>query len=108
MTDMNERPRCVAERLAGRRTWGRLERAARACMPVGGSRCCLFWIAGELLVALVGLLVVSYFFAVRTDPLERLAMGVLAATCLGAGLFSWWNWRGAVRASSETTWSIWS
>jgi hypothetical protein len=63
----------------------------------------IIWIAGELLVAVAGLLVVGYFFVVRRDPVERLAMGVLAMTCLSAGLFSWWNWRGAVRASSETT-----
>ena len=102
MTDVND------DLTAGRNAWQTVEPEAdpTPMLVVFARRrrpLLIIWIAGEFLVALVGLFVVSYFFAVRTDPLERLAMGVLAATCLAAGLFSWWNWRGAVRASAETT-----
>jgi hypothetical protein len=61
------------------------------------------WIIGELTVALAGLLIVGYVFIARADPVERVAMGGLALMCGLAAVFSWWNWRGAVRASAETT-----
>jgi hypothetical protein len=61
------------------------------------------WIVGEVAIALAGLLIVGYVFIARADPIERVAMGGLALMCAAAAVFCWWNWRGAIRASAETT-----
>jgi hypothetical protein len=41
--------------------------------------------------------------AVVGDTLERIAMALLAMMAVAAVGFSWWNWRGAVRASGAST-----
>ena len=61
------------------------------------------WVAIEMSVGIVGLLVVAVMFVIRPDPLERLAMGALAVVCAGASVFSWWNWRGTFQAIGEST-----
>lgn len=37
------------------------------------------------------------------DPIEKLAMGLLAVITVGTVAFSVWNWRGVRRSASETT-----
>jgi hypothetical protein len=61
------------------------------------------WIATD---AIIGAGFLGFFLhriVTYSDPLERLAMGMLALITIGAVLFGWWNWRGAIRATGEST-----
>jgi hypothetical protein len=61
------------------------------------------WAVSEAVVGASALAVVSYRAVVDPDPLEKLAMSLLAAIAIGALAFSWWSWRGIFRASGEST-----
>ena len=54
-------------------------------------------------IAVVGALVLAYLCATLRDVVERTVMGTLAVACVGTLAFGLWNWRGAFRATSETT-----
>jgi hypothetical protein len=61
------------------------------------------WVAGEWVVAAVALPVVGYVAWTTHEPVERLAMILLAIITVGTVAVSWWNWRGMVRVSASTT-----
>lgn len=61
------------------------------------------WIIGEWVVGLVGLIAVSYLALTMRDPIERTAMAMLAAICVGALAFGWVNWRGAFDGVGAST-----
>ncbi len=61
------------------------------------------WVVGGIAIGVGGLVALTYLTVTRPDPIERWAMGTLALMCAAALGFSWWNWRGALRAVSETT-----
>jgi hypothetical protein len=67
------------------------------------SRLLAVGLAGELVVALGFSVSLVYRATTHPDPLERLAMGLLALVAMSGLLASWWTWRGTLRASSETT-----
>jgi hypothetical protein len=67
------------------------------------SRLLVAWMTGELLIGSAVLSFLVHRISTQTDPIERLAMGLLATITAGAMAFGWWNWRGAVRASAQDT-----
>ncbi len=95
--------------------WARDWQAAESATPASDairqyvhhrSRLLRIWRAGEALVAAVFLPFLVHRAVTHTDPLERLAMAMLALITVGAIAFSWWNWRGATRTAGETTTSF--
>lgn len=67
------------------------------------SRLLIAWAACDLLVGSAFLVFLLHRAITDPDPIEKLAMGLLAAIAAGAMAFGWWNWRGALRASAENT-----
>jgi hypothetical protein len=67
------------------------------------SRTLVTWIVGESIVAIAGIVILTYFFLTRPDPVERIVMGTLSLACAVALVFGWWNWRGSLRAIGEST-----
>ena len=67
------------------------------------SRQLAIWIASEAVVGVIGLIVVGYLALTLRDPIERLAMALLALACAGSLVFGWLNWRGAIASVGETT-----
>lgn len=65
------------------------------------SRMLWCWLASEVIIviAVAPMLVRT---AMTGGTLDQVAMALLAAICLGALGFSWWTWRGAIRASGES------
>ena len=61
------------------------------------------WFYTEIVIGAVGLVLLLHRALTGTDPVEMLAMGALAAIAGGSLLFSLWNWRKGLRASSGTT-----
>ncbi|MGH8722274.1 MAG: hypothetical protein ACREU4_09835 [Burkholderiales bacterium] len=61
------------------------------------------WVAAEVVLCAGMLAFLLHRAATDPDPVERLAMGLLALITAGAVAFSLWNWRGAIRASTSTT-----
>lgn len=67
------------------------------------SRLLAVWVAGEVAIA-IGASVFLFYRAVSDpDPVEQLAMALLALVAPLAVGFSWWNWRGTFRVSTRTT-----
>jgi hypothetical protein len=61
------------------------------------------WVAGEIVLCAGMLAFLLHRAATDPDPVEKLAMGLLALITTGAVAFSLWNWRGSIRASTSTT-----
>ena len=61
------------------------------------------WLAGEAAVCAIALALVAGAAMRLDDPLDRLAMALLALIATGALGLSWWNWGGTIRASATTT-----
>ena len=61
------------------------------------------WFGTEIVIGAVALVLLVNRALTETDPVETLAMGALAAIAGGSLLFSLWNWRKGLRASSVTT-----
>jgi hypothetical protein len=61
------------------------------------------WAAAESGVGAVAVSVLVYLAIAQPDPLDKLAMGLLALIVAGALAFGCWNWRGTLRSSAETT-----
>ena len=61
------------------------------------------WVTSEiaLCVAVLGFLLLRTMMTL--DPIEQVAMMVLALITAGSLMFSIWNWRHSLRASSDTT-----
>lgn len=69
----------------------------------GRSRFMWKWALAEMVVGLVALPVLAYMAWTTTDALERWAMGLLAVITIAAMGVGWWNWRGSLLASANTT-----
>ena len=67
------------------------------------SRWLAFWIGGELAIGLVFTTLLLRRVVTESDPWERVAMSMLAMIAIGATGLSWWNWRGTLRTSAQTT-----
>jgi hypothetical protein len=67
------------------------------------SRWIRIWIAADTIVGVPVLAFLLHRVVTHPDVLEKVAMGMLALITIGAVAFSWWNWRGAIRATSEST-----
>lgn len=61
------------------------------------------WAAIEGVVGTAFLVFLVHRAATQPDPLEKLAMGLLAAITAATMTFGAWNWRGALRSSAEDT-----
>jgi hypothetical protein len=61
------------------------------------------WVAADSMVGAAVLGFLLHRVVTHPDVLEKVAMGMLALITIGAVAFSWWNWRGAIRATSEST-----
>jgi hypothetical protein len=61
------------------------------------------WFAGEVAIGLGFAVLLVHRAVTHTDPVEKLAMGLLALIAAGAVVASWLTWRDTLRASAETT-----
>jgi hypothetical protein len=61
------------------------------------------WVLAELSVGVVALPLLAYMSWMATDAVERWAMGLLALITMAAMCVGWWNWRGSLTASANTT-----
>ena len=61
------------------------------------------WLVAEAAVCAIALALVSGAAMRLDDPLDRLAMALLALIAVGALALSWWNWSGTIRAAATTT-----
>ena len=61
------------------------------------------WFAGEVAVGLGFAVFLVHRVVTHPDPIEKLAMGLLALIAAGAVVASWLIWRDMLRASAETT-----
>jgi hypothetical protein len=68
----------------------------------GRGRLIRMLVAGELVIVLA-LLPVMIATGARGSWFDRVAMMLLAAASVAAIGFSWWNWHGTLRATSEST-----
>ena len=69
----------------------------------GRSRFMWKWALAELLVGIVALPFLGYMAWTATDDVERWAMSLLALITVAAMGVGWWNWRGSLLASANTT-----
>lgn len=69
----------------------------------GRSRFMWKWALAELSVGVVALPLLAYMAWTTTDAIERWAMGLLAVITIAAMGVGWWNWRGSLLASANTT-----
>jgi hypothetical protein len=60
-------------------------------------------VTGEVLLGAGMLAFLLHRVVTQPDPVEKVAMGLLALIALAAGGFSLWNWRGAIRSTAGTT-----
>ncbi|MDH4179042.1 MAG: hypothetical protein OEV33_00915 [Armatimonadota bacterium] len=58
---------------------------------------------GDIVVAAVALVFLAHRALTQPDPIEKLAMSLLALVVIGISLFEGWTWRGRLRPSAETT-----
>ena len=61
------------------------------------------WVGCEIVVCGGMLSFLLHRVVTHPDPVEMLAMGLLALITVSALAFSWWNWRGAILTASDTT-----
>jgi hypothetical protein len=61
------------------------------------------WFGGEVAMGLGFAVFLVYRVVTHPDPIERIAMSLLALIASGAVLASWLTWRDTLRASAETT-----
>ncbi|MGE3489660.1 MAG: hypothetical protein AB7N29_06580, partial [Vicinamibacterales bacterium] len=61
------------------------------------------WVLIELSVGAIALPVLAYMGWMATDAIERWAMGLLCLITVTAMSVGWWNWRGSLLASANTT-----
>lgn len=69
----------------------------------GRSRFMWKWMLSELAVGVVALPLLAYLAWNATDAVERWAMALLAVITVAAMNVGWWNWRGSLLASANTT-----
>jgi hypothetical protein len=67
------------------------------------SRLLTMWVSSEIVICAAALGFLLLRTMTKMDPVEQLAMGLLALIAAGSLLFSVWNWRNALRASADTT-----
>lgn len=67
------------------------------------SRLLSIWVGGEVILTVAIFAFLMHRVATDPDPVEKLAMGLLALIAASALALSLWNWRGAIRASARTT-----
>jgi hypothetical protein len=67
------------------------------------SRLLAIWTAVDAAIGCGFLAFLAHRAITHPDPLEKLAMSLLALITAGTMVFSWWNWRGTIRASAENT-----
>jgi hypothetical protein len=67
------------------------------------TRLLVIWTTVDAVVGFGFLTFLVHRAATHPDPIEKLAMSLLAAIAAGAMIFVWWNWHGAIRASAENT-----
>jgi hypothetical protein len=61
------------------------------------------WAAVEVVIGTVFLTFLGHRAVTHPDPIEKLAMGLLAAITAAAMAFGLWNWRGTLGSSAEDT-----
>jgi hypothetical protein len=61
------------------------------------------WVAGEVAIGLGFLTFLLHRAVTQTDPVDKIAMGLLALVVATVMVFGAWNWRGAMSAAAETT-----
>lgn len=61
------------------------------------------WLLIELAVGAIALPMLAYMGWMATDQVERWAMGLLGLITVAAMSVGWWNWRGSLLASANTT-----
>ncbi len=62
-----------------------------------------WWLFLEIVIALGALLFLVHRALTYPDPVEKVAMGLLALAVVGVSWFEGWNWRGTLRPSAENT-----
>lgn len=67
------------------------------------SRLLRVFAVGDTLIGAGFLLFLTHRVLTQTDPMEKLAMGLLAIITVAATLFGWINWRGTIKARGEDT-----
>lgn len=61
------------------------------------------WLVGDVVIGLGSFTFLLHRALTHSDPLENLAMGLLAVAVLAISIFEGYNWRGALGTSAETT-----
>jgi hypothetical protein len=61
------------------------------------------WLFGDIVVALGSLAFLVHRAFTQPDPIEKLAMSMLALAVVGISFFEGWNWRGGLENCAETT-----
>jgi hypothetical protein len=67
------------------------------------SRLLSVWFTVDMVIGTVFLAFLTHRALTHPDPVEKLAMGLLAAITAATMAFGWWNWRGARHASARDT-----
>jgi len=62
-----------------------------------------FWVGCEIVVCGGMLSFLLHRVLTHPDPVEKLAMGLLALITVSALAFSWWNWRGVILTGTGAT-----
>jgi hypothetical protein len=61
------------------------------------------WVLIELTIGAIALPILGYLGWMATDAVERWAMWLLSLITVAAMSIGWWNWRGALLASANST-----
>jgi hypothetical protein len=62
-----------------------------------------WWIVMEFMIAIGAFMFLVHRAITDPDPMEKVAMGLLALAVVGVSWFEGWNWRGTLRPSAENT-----
>lgn len=60
------------------------------------------WLMGDVVFGLGALAFLVHRVLTQPDPIEKLAMSLLALAVVGLGLFEAWTWRGSFASAAET------
>jgi hypothetical protein len=60
------------------------------------------FVIADCLIVSIALPVLIYLAVIARDQVERLTMTSLALITVAVAAFSWWNWRGVLRASASS------
>lgn len=67
------------------------------------NRMATLWVASEWGIGLGALVFLVHRILTQGDPMEQVAMGLLALVTASALGFTWWNWYGALGSQGEST-----